>query len=122
MTEVASAIREKRVSSVEVTEACLERIDKHQAALNCFISIEADDVLAAAKSADERLARDSEACGPLHGVPLAHKDMFYRAGKICTCGSEIRRNWRPDTTATIIERLEAAGALQVGTLNVIAQT
>ena len=52
-------------------------------------------------------------------MPLAHKDMFYRAGKICTCGSEIRRNWRPDTTATIIERLEAAGALQVGTLNMV---
>jgi aspartyl-tRNA(Asn)/glutamyl-tRNA(Gln) amidotransferase subunit A len=119
LTEVASAIRDKRTSSVEVTEACLARIETHQPALNCFITIEADDVLNAAKAADEKLASDPAGCGPLHGVPLAHKDMFYRAGKICTCGSEIRRHWRPDYTATIIERLEAAGALQVGTLNMI---
>ena len=105
------------MSSVEVTEACLARIERHQPALNCFISIEADDALDAAKAADEKLARDADACGPLHGVPLAHKDMFYRAGRICTCGSEIRRDWRPDYTATVIQRLEAAGALQVGTLN-----
>lgn len=119
MTGVASAIREKSVSSVEVTQACLARIESHQPSLNCFISVEAHDVLAAAERADEQLARDPESCGPLHGVPLAHKDMFYRAGKVCTCGSEIRRNWRPDTTATIIERLEGAGALQVGTLNMV---
>ena len=119
LTEVASAIRDKRVSSVEVTEACLARIERHQPALNCFISIEAGDVLDAAKAADGKLARDPEACGPLHGVPLAHKDMFYRAGKICTCGSKIRRGWRPDHTATVIERLEASGALQAGTLNMV---
>lgn len=75
--------------------------------------------MAAARAADEKLASDLDACGSLHGVPLAHKDMFYRAGKICTCGSEIRRHWRPDYTATLIERLEGAGALQVGTLNMI---
>ncbi len=119
LTDVASAIREGRVSSVEVTEACLARIERHQPALNCFISVEAGDALDAARAADEQLARDPDACGPLHGVPLAHKDMFYRAGRVCTCGSEIRRDWRPDFTATVIERLEAAGALQVGTLNMM---
>ena len=52
LTEVASAIRDKRVSSVEVTEACLARIERHQPALNCFISIEAGDVLDTAKAAE----------------------------------------------------------------------
>ncbi len=102
-----------------MTRACLARIEAHQPALNCFINVESDDVLAAAQAADQKLSRDPDSCGPLHGVPLAHKDMFYRAGKVCTCGSEIRRHWRPDYTATLIERLEGAGALQVGTLNMI---
>jgi aspartyl-tRNA(Asn)/glutamyl-tRNA(Gln) amidotransferase subunit A len=50
-------------------------------------------------------------------VPLAHKDMYYRAGEVCTCGSEIRRNWVPEITATVLERLDAAGAVTLGTLN-----
>lgn len=107
------------MSSVEVTKACLARTEMLQPALNCFIALEAEEALEAAQAADEKLAADPETCGPLHGVPLAHKDMFYRAGKICTCGSEIRRHWRPDYTATIIERLEAAGALTLGTLNMV---
>ena len=55
--------------------------------------------------------------GALHGVPLAHKDMFYQAGKHCTCGSVIRRHFVPDTTATVIARLAAAGAYTIAGLN-----
>jgi len=55
--------------------------------------------------------------GPLSGMPLAHKDMFFRAGKVSNCGSKIRKGWVAPVTATVLERLDAAGALQLGTLN-----
>jgi aspartyl-tRNA(Asn)/glutamyl-tRNA(Gln) amidotransferase subunit A len=116
MTEVADAIRKGKVSSLEVTENCLARIDHVQPQLNCFISIEREEVLAAARTADERLARRVRV-GPLHGVPLAHKDMFYRQGKVATCGSKILRDQRQEITATVIDRLNGAGALWIGGLN-----
>ena len=50
-------------------------------------------------------------------MPLAHKDMFYRAGEVCTCGSKIRREFVPDHTATVLTRLDAAGAIEIGHLN-----
>ena len=89
LTAVADAIRRRKVSSLEVTQSLLARIDRLQPQLNCFISIERDDVLKAARKADRATARGK--IGPLHGVPLAHKDMFYRAGRIATCGSKILR-------------------------------
>src|SRR5438309_152958 len=67
-------------------------------------------------AADEALAKGN-ARGALHGVPLAHKDMYYRAGTVATCGSKIRRDWLADRTATALARLDRAGALQLGTLN-----
>ena len=112
----AEAIRAKRISAVELTEACIRRIERLQPRLNCFISLEAEAALAAARRADAELAK-GVLRGPLHGVPLAHKDMLYRAGKVTTCGSKIRRDFVPDYTATVHLRLEAAGALDLGTLN-----
>ncbi|MSQ18966.1 MAG: amidase [Betaproteobacteria bacterium] len=116
LTEIAAAIRAKRVSSREVTVACLARIEQWQPKLNCFISLEAEEALAAADAADKDLA-NGRIRGALHGVPLAHKDMYYRAGKVSTCGSKIRRDWQADTTSTALKRLTDHGALQIGTLN-----
>ena len=116
LCDAADRIRAGDLSSREVTAACIERIERHAGALNCFIRFDADEALAQADAADRALATGAPA-GPLHGVPLAHKDMFYRAGVTCTCGSKIRRDFVPDRTATILERLDAAGALDVGALN-----
>ncbi len=116
LTAVADAIRRKKLSSLEVTQSALARIDRLQPQLNCFIAVERDDVLKAARKADRLLARGGTP-GPLHGAPLAHMDMFYRAGKIATCGSEILRTTRQTTTATVVERLASAGALWLGGLN-----
>jgi len=116
LTAVADAIRRRKLSSLEVTQSALARIDRLQPQLNCFISVEREDVLKAARKADRVLAKRGK-IGPLHGVPLAHKDMFYRAGKIATCGSEILRTERQTITATVVERLAAAGALWLGGLN-----
>jgi aspartyl-tRNA(Asn)/glutamyl-tRNA(Gln) amidotransferase subunit A len=115
LTEVAQAIAQKRVSSREVTQSCLDRIKQWQPRLNAFIAIEADEALAAAGEADAALARGSVR-GALHGVPLAHKDMYYDAGKIVTCGSRIRRDWVATSTATALQRLKDAGTVRLGSL------
>ena len=116
LREIAELIRTKKVSSVEVTQSCLHAAVTLQPLLNCYISIEADDAIEAAKEADRELAH-GHCRGPLHGVPMAHKDMFFRAGKVCTGGSDILRNHSPEVTATVVERLYAAGAIWLGTLN-----
>ena len=116
LVEAAATIATGRASSVEMTETCLTRIDRLQPALNCFISIEADSAIAAARQADAARAR-GDPIGPLHGVPLAHKDMFYRTGKVSTGGSKIRRDFVADRTATVQARLARAGALCLGGLN-----
>jgi aspartyl-tRNA(Asn)/glutamyl-tRNA(Gln) amidotransferase subunit A len=118
LTEVAQAIAQKRVSSREVTRSCLNRIAQWQPRLNAFMAIEADEALAAADAADAALAKGHNR-GALHGVPLAHKDMYYDAGKIVTCGSKIRRDWVATTTATALQRLKDAGTIRLGSLQMV---
>ncbi|WP_375412908.1 amidase [uncultured Bradyrhizobium sp.] len=115
LTSVVQAIAEKRASSREVTQSCLDRIAQWQPRLNAFMAVEADDALAAADDADAALAQ-GRSRGALHGVPLAHKDMYYDAGKIVTCGSKIRRDWVATTTATSLQRLKDAGTVRLGSL------
>jgi aspartyl-tRNA(Asn)/glutamyl-tRNA(Gln) amidotransferase subunit A len=115
LTEVAQAIAQKRVSSREVTQSCLDRITQWQSRLNAFMAIEADEALAAAAAADAALA-SGENRRVLHGVPLAHKDMYYDAGRIVTCGSQIRRDWVATSTATSLQRLKDAGTIRLGSL------
>ena len=109
-----------KLSSVELTAACIDRAQAAQPRLNVFISLEADAAVAAARASDDARAgagRGAPALGPLHGVPLAHKDMYYRAGKVATCGSRIRRDWVAPVTSTALARLDAAGSINLGTLN-----
>ncbi|MDB5601627.1 MAG: amidase [Xanthobacteraceae bacterium] len=116
LTETAVAIRERKLSSVELTTALLKRIDTWQPKINAFVRTEADDALKAARDADAALAR-GEIKGSLHGVPLAHKDMYYSAGKIAGCGSKVREGWIAPTTSTAVARLEAAGSFRLGALH-----
>ena len=116
LAQASEALRARQVSSVELTRACLARAESVNPRLNCFISIEGDEAMAAAERADDAIAR-GESRGPLHGVPLAHKDMFYRAGKVSTGGSKIRRDFVPTIDSAIAKRLDAAGAVWLGSLN-----
>jgi aspartyl-tRNA(Asn)/glutamyl-tRNA(Gln) amidotransferase subunit A len=111
LTAVAKAIAEKTVSSHEVTRSCLHRIAQWQPRLNAFMALEAEQALKAADEADAALAK-----GVLHGVPLAHKDMYYETGKVVTCGSKIRRDFVATTTSTALQRLKDAGTVRLGTL------
>jgi aspartyl-tRNA(Asn)/glutamyl-tRNA(Gln) amidotransferase subunit A len=115
LSAVARAIAEKRLSSHETTRSCLHRIAQWQPHLNAFMTIEAEAALKAANDADAALASGRN-LGPLHGVPLAHKDMYYDAGKVVTCGSLIRRNFVASTTSTALRRLREAGAIRLGSL------
>ncbi len=115
LTAAAQAIAQKRVSSREVTQSCLDRVAQWQPRLNAFMAVEAEQALAAADAADAALAK-GRSRGALHGVPLAHKDMYYDAGKVVTCGSRIRRDWVATTTATSLQRLKDAGTIRLGSL------
>jgi aspartyl-tRNA(Asn)/glutamyl-tRNA(Gln) amidotransferase subunit A len=118
LTAVAKAIAQKRFSSREATQSCLERIAQWQPRLNAFMAIEADAALAAADAADALLAKGNLS-GALHGVPMAHKDMYYDAGKVVTCGSKIRRDFVATTTSTALQRLKDAGTVRLGSLQMV---
>ncbi len=113
---LAKAIRERRTNCVTAMEAVLERAQTVQPRLNCFLRIDTDTALAAAHLADREVAR-GYVRGPLHGVPMAHKDMYYRRGVVSTCGSKILRDTPAPATAKVLEHLDAAGAIQFGVLN-----
>jgi aspartyl-tRNA(Asn)/glutamyl-tRNA(Gln) amidotransferase subunit A len=115
LTETASAIGRGEVSSRDVVEACLDRIRRLNPRLNPFVEVDAAGARAAADTAD-RHQKAGKPLGPLHGVPLAHKDMYYRAGRVSACGSKLRSDFRPSYTATALDRLERAGAIEIGRL------
>ncbi|MEL0113737.1 MAG: amidase, partial [Rickettsiales bacterium] len=114
--ETAARIKARDVSAFEVAETAIRRAERLQPALNAFISLEAEAALDAARDVDARLGRGEE-IGALGGVPLAHKDMYYREGRVTTCGSKIRAGFVADRTSTALARLAAAGALHLGGLN-----
>ncbi|WP_424811936.1 amidase [Roseococcus sp. YIM B11640] len=116
MTEAADAFARGDVTAAALVEAVFHRIEKHEAKVNAVIRLDRDEARTAALAADKARAGGTK-LGPLAGVPMMHKDMYYRAGKVSTCGSKIRRDFVPDLTATVLKRLDAAGAIDCGTLN-----
>lgn len=121
LTVAAAALRAGRISSVALTRAALERAQQVQTRHRAFLEIEADLALAAAERADATLesARRSgqEPASDLLGIPLAHKDMFDRAGRVLRYGSRVLLDHRPSESATVIARLERAGAVTTGALH-----
>jgi aspartyl-tRNA(Asn)/glutamyl-tRNA(Gln) amidotransferase subunit A len=118
LTAAAEAFRDGEVSSAALTEASLAALESHGPKLNAVVELWRDDALSTAEKLDRGRANGA-ALGPLAGVPLAHKDMFYRKGRTCASGSRLRRHFVPDVTATVIERLDRAGAVDIGRLNMV---
>ncbi len=116
LAEAAKAIAARRLSSEEATRATLDKLAAADKAYNSVIAVDEETAIAAAKAADEAAAHGADT-GPLHGVPLAHKDMFYRAGRLSTFGSRVCQDHRPDHTATVLSRLDDAGAIDLGRLH-----
>ncbi|MEM7225152.1 MAG: amidase [Pseudomonadota bacterium] len=111
--ELADLVRRREVSPVAVVEAALSRIEEVNPALNCFCFIYPEEALEAARAA-ERAVLAGEDLGPLHGVPVAVKDLTPTKGKRTTLGSHVFEQWVPEHDAVVVERLAAAGAILVG--------
>jgi aspartyl-tRNA(Asn)/glutamyl-tRNA(Gln) amidotransferase subunit A len=118
LAALARAIARGKVSSLEAATSCLKGLETLGKELNAVAGIDPEAALKAARRADAQ-RRKSGKRGRLHGVPLAHKDMYYRAGRLSECGAKIRRGYVPDVTATVLKRLDAAGALDVARLNMV---
>ncbi len=116
LVEAADALARGDVSSTDLTRAALARARELGAKLNCIARLDEADAMRAAEQADAQRKKGGK-LAPLHGVPLAHKDLFYMKGKVVACGSKIRRDFRPPITATVIERMESAGAITIGALH-----
>ncbi len=115
LKELAVALAQKKLSSVELTELYLARITRLNPALNAFITTDHEKTLAQARAADARLAAGH--AGPLTGIPIAHKDIFCTQGWLTTCGSKMLSNFVSPYDATVIERLNAAGMVTLGKTN-----
>jgi aspartyl-tRNA(Asn)/glutamyl-tRNA(Gln) amidotransferase subunit A len=114
--DVSEALAARRISSVEATEAYLERIARHDGVLQAYITVMRDAALSRARAADAEQSRGSRR-GPLHGVPLALKDLVAVAGVRMTGGSEVLADHVPMRDAFVTERLHAAGAVVLGKLS-----
>ena len=114
--EAAHALREKRVSPVELTAKAIARVDRLNSSLCAFITITADYAMTRARQAETELNAGRDR-GPLHGIPIAVKDLFAMRGVRTTAGSKIFENLVPDFDSAVVERLEAAGAVILGKLN-----
>ena len=113
---LAELVRSREVSAREVMQAHLARYDRINPCVNAIVTCVADAALDAADAADAALAAGREV-GPLHGLPVAHKDLFVTAGIRTTFGSRVFEHHVPDETALVVERERQAGAITVGKTN-----
>jgi aspartyl-tRNA(Asn)/glutamyl-tRNA(Gln) amidotransferase subunit A len=113
---LAKAIRDRKVSSLEATTAAIARLRAAHELTNCLIALEEEEALSSAKAADAAIAKGTPA-GALAGVPLAHKDMFDRKGRIASWGAKLRADKPAAEDATVIARFKGAGALNLAALH-----
>ncbi len=116
LVDAAELLRGRKVSPVELTNACLARIERLNPALNAFITVTAEQARVDAKAAESEIAR-GRMRGPLHGIPIALKDLFDTAGVKTTAGSAVFADRVPTQDAEVVRRLKQAGAVLVGKLN-----
>ena len=116
LAEVSALVHRRTVSPVELTQACLLRIERLNPALNAFVTVQAEDAMREARVAEAEI-RSGRWRGPLHGVPIALKDLIHTAGVRTTAGSAILKDHLSREDAEVVRRLKAAGAVLLGKLN-----
>lgn len=116
ITSLSELIGKREISPVEVINAFLERIEAVQKKINIFITVLEREARQAAQQAEDEIVKGHYR-GPLHGIPLAVKDLFFTAGVKTTCGSRILADFVPEENGTVISRLIEAGAILVGKTN-----
>ncbi len=115
IAEISQKLREKAFSSTEITQHYLSRIKSMDEQFNAFITVTEDLALAQAAQADQRLAKGD--APPMCGIPIAHKDIFCTEGVKTSCGSKMLDNFSPPYNATVVDNLNAAGAVTLGKTN-----
>src|SRR5262252_4875270 len=108
--ELATLIKTKKLSPVELTESYLDRIDQLNPKLNAFITVTRDHALTQARQAEKDIMA-GKYIGPLHGIPYAPKDILATKGILTTNGSKVTADWVPGYESTVTERLSKAGAI-----------
>ncbi len=116
LAALSAAVAGKALSPVEIARAFLERIERDNARLNAFITVTAEDALAQARNAEQEIMA-GRIRGPLHGLPIGHKDLYATAGVRTTGGSKVLHDWVPDEDATVVRLLAEAGMVMLGKLN-----
>jgi aspartyl-tRNA(Asn)/glutamyl-tRNA(Gln) amidotransferase subunit A len=114
--QASDLLRRKEASPVDLTQACLARIEKHDRAINAFITVTRDQALAVAREMETEIARGKHR-GPLHGIPIALKDNIDTAGVKTTAASRVFKDRVPTDDAEVVVRLKRAGAIILGKLN-----
>ena len=115
IAEASAGLRRKDYSPVDLTEACLERIEALDGKLHSFITITAERARAQARRAEQEFA-SGKGRGPLHGIPIALKDLYMTKGIRTTCHSAVLEKWVPDYDATAVLKLDEAGTILLGKL------
>ncbi|WP_233575671.1 amidase [Noviherbaspirillum saxi] len=114
--DMAHEIRSGHLSAREVMQAHLDRIENVNPKVNAIVTLHAEQAMAAADAADEAQARGAQ-LGPLHGLPVAHKDLLLTKGMRTTFGSKVHERLVPNVNALIVERQQRAGAISIGKTN-----
>jgi aspartyl-tRNA(Asn)/glutamyl-tRNA(Gln) amidotransferase subunit A len=114
--EVAPRLASGDLSPVELTRACLEQIERLEPQVNAFITLLAEQALEEARAAEAEI-QHGQYRGPLHGIPIAHKDLLYTRGVRTTAGSRVFSDFVPDTDAPVVRKLRDAGTIMLGKLN-----
>ena len=114
--QAARALRDRELSPLELTDAYLDRIERLNPRINAYITVTAERAREDARRATEELAA-GRARGPLHGIPIAHKDLYETAGIRTTGGSKIHADHIPDADCTVARKLRDAGTILLGKLN-----
>ena len=118
LCDLAAALARGEVTSLQATGVFLDRLEGPGRALKALARLDREGAASAAELSDRR-RQDGAALGPIDGVPLAHKDMFYRAGQLAQCGSAVFADFRPARTAQVLRRLDRAGAFDIARLNMV---
>src|ERR1051325_1792948 len=116
ITAASNLLRQKKLSPVDLTKACLDRIDLLNPTLNAFITITSENAIADAEIAEREIDQGNWR-GPLHGIPIGLKDLIDTAGVKTTCGSALFADRVPTENAYIVQRLKRAGAVLIGKQN-----
>lgn len=116
IAELGELIKQRKISPVELTQAYFNNIRRFNSTINAFVTLTEESAMAEAEQAEADLAKGRYR-GPLHGIPIAHKDIYCTDGVLTTCCSKVLADFIPDYDATVVKQWKQAGTIMLGKLN-----